>query len=301
MGSTNNIWQPIVEKMGIAKNIIPFVADYADRHSKNEKMDNIHSGNIESSVLPMALKILNNCKILEYMHWYVRAFDVEVQPKSYSVTADYTQGRRDKVESVENSLSEIIIDEISKEAVEIMFKLGDINRFYNRDITMKKGFVPEGEHVDSNQSLVNKLRMYVFGQAVKLSAGEPFIICNPQLACMLMLQEEGYEHLEPLSKCLTMNRVFIVGKYFGATVFVDSKMDAKDLRVLLGSSNSEALGGLVFEPLNVCHDMNVNANNSALNMGDGLSKVSVNSSYRFHSGSENSKNAYLTIKFELDK
>jgi len=299
-------WGPILESYykDLSDKTISFLSEYAERHSTNESMDVVHSGNVEvKTILPMALKTLVSCQILEYMHWYVRSFEVEVHPKSYSVTADYTQGRRDKVESIENGISEKISDEISKEAIENMFKLGEINRYYHRNHrseTVDRGFVPEAEHVLEldPSTFLSKMKKYLFGEAFKLSAGTPFIVCNPQIASILILKsDEGeYKHIQPLSKCMTMNRAFVVGEYCEAKVFVDPTMSATDFRVLFGSSNSEATGGLVFEPLHICHNMNVDSVSS-----EGLSKVTVQSSYRFHSGSENSKCAYLTVKFEFDK
>ena len=304
MSNVVNKWKPILEKMlytyNISPKLIPFLSEYAERHALNESINMVHGGNVDVSLLPHALKSLASCQILSFLHWNVIEFTKEIRPKSFEVTAEYSQGRIDKVESVETGISSAIADQISKEVLENMFKLGEINRFYHRSKTMERGFIPEGEKFNVGLEFVEKLKRYLLGEACKLSSGEPFIVCNPKLASYIIIDgSQEYEHVEPLSKSMTMERAFIVGKYCGASVFVDPTMDPKDFRVLLGSSNSEATGGLVFEPLHIYNNMNVKALDNPFDTISGPPKIKVNNSYRFHAGSENSKAAYLTINFEL--
>lgn len=286
-------WQPIINGAypNLNKSMVEKLCLYADKHNINESLSVVHSGNIETQLLPLALKTLTDCEILKYLSWNVRPFSEEVMPSNYKVTADYTQGRRDNVESIENHLSSSIADKISEETVDLMFKLGEINNARHNN-----GLRQDKIELKDDKEYLNKMRTYILGENFKLSKGSSFIICNPLFAS-LMLSHKEYKEIAPLSKCITMNRVYLCGTFYGCSILVNPNMLNTDLRVLFGSDNEELHGGLIFEPMFICSNMSTILND----MTDVHStKIELYSSYRFHSGSENSPSSYMVVDFVLD-
>lgn len=299
--STIKKWSPIVEHFiskenlngRISKRVIEDISIYADRHATSDSLSFLHGGNVDVSILPLSLKILISCELLHYIQWNIKPFEEDFKTHTYKIEADYTQGRKDKVESVENHLAISIADKISKEALSLMFTLGEIH-----SAKPNQGIKPE------KVNILNKKELYLifvsnlttFEEDLKLSEGSPFIICNP-LVISLLMQLKDYKIVEPLSKCMSSNRVFKCGEFLGASVLVDPNMLNSDLRILFGSTNDSLVGGLIFEPMYICNNMSV-VTPDPLNMYH--QKIEMYTSYRFHSGSENSKLAYKVVELSLD-
>lgn len=293
-------WSPIVEHFirnenlnNISKRVVEDISIYADRHAVSDSLSFVHGGNVDVSILPLSLKTLISCELLHYVQWNVKPFEEDFKAHTYKVEADYTQGRKDKVESVENHLVISIADKISKETLSIMFTLGEIH-----SSKPKGGLKPDKVNVSNKKELylafINNLT--TFDEDLKLSEGEPFIVCNP-LVVSLLMQFKEYKIVEPLAKCMNMNRVFKCGEFLGSSVLVDPNMLNTDLRVLFGSTNEFLTGGLIFEPMFICNNMSV-VTPDPLNVYH--QKVEMYTSYRFHSGSENSMLAYKVVELSLD-